>query len=233
MRSCYAGSRGKVGDACHRHCRGGPDGSITCDPAALSAPLSGYTTVDCYAEDGLYCGPESRCVALLALGEACNSHASCPLDASCATGATGAGTCVAKLKPGQLCRELVTPCVDGAYCSSGLVSRRRLLAKVTRPTSSASGSAVASGSGLARMGGMLGPEGLQPQHQCRFRDARHVWGDLDAPLAARVARDALCVDALCVNGNRERRSPPNPEPKALRAFRCANGGETDALSRNG
>ena len=101
---CLAIPRGKAGDACNGTCTDHGDGS--------SCSSSGQTgAATCWTNEGVFCGQDGTCQALLPIGAAC-SFEGCVSTAYC-----NDGTCAPRLGAGEPCNDAWEACQAGLYCS--------------------------------------------------------------------------------------------------------------------
>lgn len=124
---CVVGIRGELYQDCQQSCEVGRNGAVACvwGPAS-NAVGDGTSLVNCFANDGLICGDNGRCVYLARAGEFCTDDSSCSRELYCATG-SGAynAACEPRRAVGQNCIEYTAPCVSGAYCSAGTCLARK------------------------------------------------------------------------------------------------------------
>lgn len=113
---CVVTPRGKKGDGCDATCTESGN-STSCDSmmggaggATGAGGGSSTGNASCYTNEGLYCGANGKCDALIPIGQPC------PTDSGCVDGAfCDNGTCAAKKAVGSACSTYDT-CKDGTYC---------------------------------------------------------------------------------------------------------------------
>jgi hypothetical protein len=105
---CVQEPRGKPGDGCSGTCT--QEGNITfCSGGGTGGTSGGPAR--CFTNDGLYCGDDGKCQALIAVGGACQ-YDGCVSGAFCLD-----GMCAAKLGAGADCSfNSWEACGDGLYC---------------------------------------------------------------------------------------------------------------------
>ena len=102
---CIATPRGKQGDACNGTCTDHGDG----ESCSGSSSQAGAAT--CWTNDGVFCGQDGTCQALLAIGAPC-SFEGCVATAYCSN-----GTCAPRLGAGEVCAGEYDACAAGLSCS--------------------------------------------------------------------------------------------------------------------
>lgn len=110
---CGVVRRGAAGDPCTSSCEAYGEGGYICSSSENPA-LDPHETVQCFREDGLTCGPDLTCEALLTDGEACTNDEQCTTG-RCASDGT-APTCAPQVGVGGVCEPFSNACGETAYC---------------------------------------------------------------------------------------------------------------------
>lgn len=107
------GKHGQAGDTCSTSCTRYPGGGISCTGGGSSqSPVPDPNAPPCFEDDGLYCGPDSRCAAFVAGGEPCGLGQQCAAGFSCSPFTMA---CEADKGPGDACTTPNT-CSSTTYC---------------------------------------------------------------------------------------------------------------------
>lgn len=107
------GKHGQAGDACTTSCSLFPGGGISCTSGGSSqSPIPDPNAPPCFDTDGLYCGPDNRCVPPVAEGQPCSAQAQCAPGLSC----TFSQVCEAQPGVGTPC-AMANICGDSTYCN--------------------------------------------------------------------------------------------------------------------
>lgn len=107
--TCVVKPIGKKGDSCDETCIT-YGGASACGPGLGNGGSSGGNA-RCYTDDGLYCGDNGMCDALVPIGQSCAPAGLCVLSAYCNSNYM----CVAKGSVGSPCTQ--THCKYGTYCA--------------------------------------------------------------------------------------------------------------------
>jgi hypothetical protein len=107
--------RGEAGDPCTSSCEAYGEGGYICTSSENPA-LDPHETVQCFREEGLTCGPDLTCEALLSNGEACTNDEQCTAGNWCASDGTTAPACAPQVGVGGACQPFSDACGEAAYC---------------------------------------------------------------------------------------------------------------------
>jgi hypothetical protein len=113
---CAVTRRGAAGDPCTSSCEEYGDGGYICSSSANPA-LDPHESVQCFREEGLTCGPDLTCDALVPAGEPCTSDDQCVSAHYCASDGAER-TCAPQLGMGGTCDAFTNACAEGNYCDS-------------------------------------------------------------------------------------------------------------------
>jgi hypothetical protein len=114
---CKVVKRGELGDSCNASCEELADlGGYGCG-IYENAALSPNEKVQCYRNDGLSCGAELTCQALVPSGESCVSDQDCVDGDYCDRSGTDP-VCAPLLPVGDPCSAFGGQCVSTAYCDA-------------------------------------------------------------------------------------------------------------------
>jgi len=120
---CVEVRRGDEGDACNAACRQLGPGGYAC--SLFENPALPNQEVRCFREDGLSCGAEQVCEALVEMGEPCVNNEDC-VDGNYCPFAAMDRICTPKLAVGEACETFAGDCVDSAFCgASGMCEAKK------------------------------------------------------------------------------------------------------------
>jgi hypothetical protein len=108
--TCKIQVRDKTGDSCNQSCTQSSNGWL-CEVSGTSSPTF---DLQCFSNDGLYCGVDAICHALVAPGGACASTSACEAGYHCDSSTS---TCVANAASGAACPQHIE-CSNDDYCDS-------------------------------------------------------------------------------------------------------------------
>jgi hypothetical protein len=107
----WQGRHGQEGESCVGSCQTSASGSSTCrNEGSNQAPDSPA----CFDTDGLYCGPDGRCIALVAEGQPCSYEQRCATGTSCNLSSE---VCETGPFVGSACTAQ-NPCGGGTLCNT-------------------------------------------------------------------------------------------------------------------
>ena len=115
---CVAEVRGAAGDTCAGTCTEGMQGgfeSTTCSGGGGQEADPTQPSVNCFTNDGLFCGREGTCAAVAQLNEDCSNGARCADGLDCRSNEADARVCQPYPTVGEAC---FGDC-DGGYCLRG------------------------------------------------------------------------------------------------------------------